>query len=150
LRARHGAGSRIEALLTSGKPNHTVRETPTANFVAVIDGVLMSPPRSTILDGISLRMIEELSTSLGMPFVEREIPLAEIIASAQECLLANTSYCVAPVTKIIATGLPSGEWNSPYTAEQTIRTGKSLFRRIISSWSNLVGVDILRQFRSKP
>ncbi len=161
LRWRHGADSTIEPLLTSGEPDHFVRETPTANFLAVVDGALTSPPRSTILGGVSLRVIEELSASIGIPLIEREISLDEVIASADECLLANTSFCVAPVGRIAGanrdrewqTGMfaPSGNhdsnrWVSPSGAGQADHIDNPIFRRLIMSWSDLVGVDILRQF----
>jgi branched-chain amino acid aminotransferase len=146
LRLRHGAASTIEPLLTSGEPDHHVRETPTANFLAVFDGKLVSPPRSTILSGVSLQVIEELGASLGISLVERQISLKEAIASADECLLTNTSFCVAPVARIAAANC-SG-WISPSIAGEGDHSGNGIFRRLIKSWSDLVGVDILRQFRS--
>lgn len=123
--------SNCEPLFTSASPERLIRETARANFLAVIDGKVISPPRSEILEGISLQVIEELCGKLGIAFMERELLLAEVQTIATECLLSNTSYCLAPV------GIIGG-------------ISKSIvgptFQRLLSAWSDQVGVDIRRQF----
>lgn len=128
---RERVDSNIEPLLTTGQPHSYVRETPTANILVEIDGTLCSPPRREILNGISLQVVSELCGSLGIPFVEREIPLLEVVSNAGECLLSNTSYCLAPVAMIGPPRKPVG--------------GMQL-KRLIQAWSELVGVDIRLQF----
>jgi branched-chain amino acid aminotransferase len=56
--------------------------------------------------------------------------------NADEAFLASTPYCLMPVTKI--NGVPVGD-------------GKPgpLFRRLISAWSELVGLDIQAQIQAK-
>ncbi|MCE9533237.1 MAG: aminotransferase class IV [Planctomycetes bacterium] len=131
LRARPGVDPRAESLFTSDISPYFVRETAVANFLAVINGVLVSPPRSTILPGISLLIIEEIAGRLGITFHERELPLKEVLEHSEECLLANTSYCLAPVSRLAKRSKPL--------------TGRT-FQQLLRAWSDLVGVDILRQF----
>ena len=120
-----------EPLFTTVAPDQFVRETTAANFLAVIDGTLVSPPRATILNGISLLVVEELARSLGMAFHERELPLAEVLDRADECFLTNTSYCLAPVSRI---------------ADRLKPIDGPLFTRLIQAWSDLTNVDIRQQF----
>ena len=124
-----------EPLFTTVEPDRFVRETTIANFLAVIDGILVSPPRDTILNGISLLVVEELAHALGIPFCEREVPLAEVLDRADECLLSNTSYCLASVSRIDERPKPL---HGP------------IFTRLIQAWSDLTSVDIRRQFLTNP
>ena len=121
----------VEALFTTAPPDRFIRETAIANMIVEIDGSLISPPRGQILNGVSLRVVEELCGSLGISFADRELTLAEVSADAKECLLSNTSYCLAPVTRI-------GDVAKPFAGR--------LFQRLIQAWSDMVGVDIRRQF----
>src|SRR5437763_40202 len=43
-----------------------ITETAAANFLLVQDGAVVSPPRSGILNGISLLVVEELCLNLGI------------------------------------------------------------------------------------
>src|SRR4051812_27163681 len=45
-----------------------VTETAAANVLIVRDGTVLSPPRSCILGGVSLQVVEELCAELGIPF----------------------------------------------------------------------------------
>jgi branched-subunit amino acid aminotransferase/4-amino-4-deoxychorismate lyase len=109
--------------------NGFVTETAAANFLAVLDGAVCSPPRSTILGGVSLAVVEELCGVLGVPFVERPLTPADCLR-AEEALLTSTPYCVAGVAQIDGHPLP---W-----------PGK-LWPHLLSAWGDLVGVDIARQ-----
>jgi branched-subunit amino acid aminotransferase/4-amino-4-deoxychorismate lyase len=120
-----------EPLFTTAEPQQMVRETPSANILVEMDGGLITPPRTEILGGISLKVVEELSDQLGIPFFEREMPLAEVQSNAGECLLSNTSYCLAPVASIGGSPKP---------------VGGPMFERLIRAWGDLVRVDIRRQF----
>jgi branched-chain amino acid aminotransferase len=64
-------------------------ETPTANILAVIDGVLVTPPRQ----------------QFAIPFDERPLNISELV-HCTEALLTNTTYCVARVARIDALTLP--------------------------------------------
>jgi branched-subunit amino acid aminotransferase/4-amino-4-deoxychorismate lyase len=103
-----------------------VSETAAANFLIVRDGTVVSPPRDSILGGISLRVVEELCGELNVPFTERSLTLAEC-QSADEALLASTGFCVAGVRRLDGVTLP---WPG------------SIWRRLLAAWSARVGVDI--------
>ncbi|MFO0811193.1 MAG: aminotransferase class IV [Gemmataceae bacterium] len=109
-----------------------VTETAAANFLAVIDGVVTSPPRATILNGVSLRVVEELCGELGVPFAERPLTPADC-RRADEAMLTCTTYCLAGVRRFDGTELP---WPGPLT------------QRLLAAWSARVGLDIADQFRA--
>jgi branched-chain amino acid aminotransferase len=113
-----------------------VTETSLANFLAVIDGVVVSPPRPTVLDGISLRVTQELCGTLDIPFVEAPIPLTLDMPRASEAMLTGTGFCLAGVRELFQWHLDPQqfEWPGP------------VFRKLLAAWSDLVGVDIERQF----
>jgi branched-chain amino acid aminotransferase len=117
------------AILTD-RPGGTLTETSFASFLAVFEGVVTSPPREMLLDGISLRVIEELCDALGLPFVEREISCTDI-PRMNEAMLTGTGFCLAGVRRINDVELP---WPGP------------VFRRLLAAWSAQVGVDVERQF----
>jgi branched-chain amino acid aminotransferase len=106
-----------------------VTETAAANFLIVKDGMVVAPPRDTVLNGVSLQVVEELCGELGIPFAERPLTIAECQA-ADEAMLTCTSYCVAEVRRLDGVELP--------------RPG-TVWRRLITAWSERVGVDIAAQ-----
>jgi branched-chain amino acid aminotransferase len=106
-----------------------VTETAAANLAVVKGGTVLTPPRDTVLNGISLRVVEELCGELGIPFAERTLTLADC-QSADEAMLTCTSYCIAGVRRIDGVELP---WPGP------------VWRRLLAAWSAKVGVDIETQ-----
>jgi branched-subunit amino acid aminotransferase/4-amino-4-deoxychorismate lyase len=112
----------------------SVTETAAANFLVVQDGVVVSPPRTTILKGVSLQVTEELCRALGIPFVERPIPRAAL-AAAEEALLTGTAFCIAGVRRLDSRDLP---WPGP------------TYLRLLDSWNGVVGLDVRRQILSNP
>src|SRR5262245_26205842 len=86
-----------------------VTETAAANFLIVRGGAVITPPLTSVLDGISLRVVEELCRELSIPFVERPLTLAEC-QSADEALLAGTAFCLAGVRRLNGITLP---WPGP-------------------------------------
>lgn len=109
--------------------NDCVTETAAANFLIVRQGVIFSPPRSAILGGISLQVTEEICRSLGIPFREQALPLAECLA-AEEAFLTTTPYCLAGISQLNGVAL---HWPGP------------LYLRLLAAWSAHVGLDIERQ-----
>jgi branched-chain amino acid aminotransferase len=107
-----------------------VTETAAANFLLVHDDTVTSPPLDSVLNGISLEVVRQLCRDLGVAFLERPLTLLDC-AEAQEAFLTNTSFCLAGVRRINGTDLA---WPGP------------LFERILSAWSEKVGVDIRDQF----
>src|SRR5205807_4499414 len=48
-----------------------VTETAGANFLLVQGGAVLSPPRSSVLGGVSLQVVQELFAELRLPFLEQ-------------------------------------------------------------------------------
>ena len=106
-----------------------VTETAAANFLIVRQGAVLSPPRSSVLNGISLLVTEEICRDLGIPFREQPLPLAECL-SADEAFLTSTPYGIAGVRELNGVALP---WPGP------------LYRRLLAAWSDRAGLDIEQQ-----
>ncbi len=108
-----------------------VTETSGANFLIVEEGAIVSPTLRNTLPGISRATVKDLAAKLGIDFVERDLQVFNVI-NASEAFTASTPYCLMPVTKI--NGLPIGD-------------GKPgpVLKRLLSAWSDLVGLDISQQ-----
>ena len=109
-----------------------VTETSGANFLIVEQGTIVSPTLRNTLPGISRATVIELAAPLGIPFVERDIQVHSVM-NADEAFLASTPFCVMPVTRINGVSIGDGQPGS-------------VFRRLLSTWSELAGVDIAGQF----
>jgi branched-subunit amino acid aminotransferase/4-amino-4-deoxychorismate lyase len=127
---RVDAGAIALLLSTEGQ----VTETAAANFLLVREGKVISPPRSTVLAGISLQVVEELCAELSIPFEERPLGLYDCL-NAAEAMLTSTSYCLAGVSRINGVPLP---WPGTLTA------------RLLDAWSERVGLDIRAQILAEP
>src|SRR5262249_27243622 len=119
------------ALLADG-PLGRLTETAIGHLLVVKGGVVCAPPRGTVLDGISLRVVEELCAEGGIPFAEAPLSLTDC-ASAGEAMLCGTAFCLAGVGWLEGIPLP---WRGPIT------------QRLLSAWSAQVGVDIAGQMGS--
>lgn len=106
-----------------------VTETATANLLVVRDGIVRTPPRTAVLPGVSLKVVEELSAELGLLFAEESLTLADCFA-ADEVMLSNTSYCLAGVSRIDNRPIP---WPG------------RIFQQLLRAWSDRVGVSIQGQ-----
>ena len=111
-----------------------VAEATTANVVVFREGEgLVSPPPDHILFGVSLGVVQELAAKIDVPFVTRRLTVEEF-CSADEAFLASTSICALPIVE--CDGRPIGDG----------RPGAA-FRRLLTAWSELVGVDVAAQAR---
>jgi branched-subunit amino acid aminotransferase/4-amino-4-deoxychorismate lyase len=110
-----------------------VTETSGANFLIVECGTIVSPTLVNTLPGVSRATVIELARKLGLPFVERDIQVHSVM-NADEAFTASTPYSLLPVTKINGVSIGDG------------RPGP-VWRRLLTAWSELVGVDIERQIR---
>jgi branched-chain amino acid aminotransferase len=127
--AQHQAHDGAQALLLD-MDGH-VTETASANFLLVKNGAIVSPPRQSILDGISLKVVTELCARLGISTVYRPITLDDCYA-ADEALLTCTSYCLAGVRQI---------------NDHLIRWPGPMLRRLLEAWNAEVGIDIHAQIK---
>jgi branched-chain amino acid aminotransferase len=121
----HGVNPDADPLFLDPHTGH-VLETPAANLVAVIEGVVTSPPAGTILEGISLNVVRELCQAGRIPFAERPMTVADL-ASASEVLLTNTTYCVGGVSRV-------NEYRVPFSGP--------ILNRLLDAWTDLVGMDV--------
>ena len=112
-----------------------VTETSGANFLIVERGTIVSPTERNTLPGISRSMVFELAARLGIPAIERDFQ-PDAVLNADEAFLCGTSICLCPVTKVNG---------------QTIGDGQSgtVYRRLMTAWSDMVGVDIAGQFLAR-
>jgi branched-chain amino acid aminotransferase len=101
------------------------------NLFLVSDGVIRSPGASTILQGISRGAIFDLADQLGIPVVQEPLQPYDLY-TADEAFVANTNFCVLPVTK--ADSRPIGDGKPGPVVQQ-----------LLAAWSELVGVDIVDQ-----
>jgi branched-chain amino acid aminotransferase len=108
-------------------------ETAASNLIAVIDGVLVSPPAGTVLEGVSLGVTLELATKLGHIIQRRTITPTEL-ANATEAFLTSTPSCLLPVTRFQGRPLSDG------------RPGP-IYRQLLSAWNEHVGIDIPMQMQ---
>ncbi len=123
----HAVDSTASALLLD-REGH-VTETAAANFLLVRDGGLLSPRRERILGGISLLVVEELCGELGLRFEEADLVLEDCYR-CEEAMLTSTPYCVAPVSRINQHAIPP---DGP------------IFQKLLSAWTEKVGLDIRGQ-----
>ncbi len=115
-------------------PEGCVTETTTANLVAYSEAQgLITPPRKKVLPGISLAAVSDLAAALEIPLAERDLR-PDDLRSADEVLLTATSYCLLPVVAL--NGKPIGGG-----------TPGTVFARLITAWSEHVGLDIVEQAR---
>ena len=108
-------------------------ETSGANFLIVERGTIVSPTLRNTLPGISRATVIELAAKLGIPFVERDIQVYNVM-NADEAFPASTPYCLMPVTKINGVAIGDG-------------TPGPICPQLLAAWSELVGVDIAGQIR---
>src|SRR5262249_22626686 len=104
-------------------------ETAIGNLLVVRGGVVTSPPRAQILDGISLRVSAELCRKLGIPFAAREI--GRDAGPIDEAMRTGTAFCLAGVRELDGRRL---DWPGP------------VYSRLLAAWADEVGVDISAQF----
>jgi branched-chain amino acid aminotransferase len=111
-----------------------VTEASTANLLIYdAERGLISPPKEHILSGVTVAVIEELATQVGITFFHAPLTVEEV-AAADEVLLCSTSPCVWSVTKL--NGRPVAEG----------RPGK-ISQQLRAAWSQMVGIDIEEQAR---
>jgi branched-subunit amino acid aminotransferase/4-amino-4-deoxychorismate lyase len=109
-----------------------VGEGTTANVIAYFqDRGLVTPKIAKVLPGVSQQVVFDLAKSLGIAHEEADLLPADL-SQADELYFASTSLCLLPVVNF--DGLP-------------IADGKPgpVFEKLLTAWSELVGVDIAAQ-----
>ena len=101
------------------------------NLFLVRDGKLFTPTHDTILEGVSRETVQELALKLDIPYFETDLDAYDL-SIADEVFLTSNTITIMPVSKV--NGRPRGK---PVPGPVT--------ERLLSSWSELVGVDIVEQ-----
>ena len=113
-----------------------VSENKGGNVFLVANGVLKTPTTENCLAGISRETVLEIAASLGVPSQEARL-LPHDLYVADELFFTSTPYCIMPATKF--NGLAVGDGHvGPVT------------RQLLDGWSELVGVDLVRQATEQP
>jgi branched-chain amino acid aminotransferase len=122
-------------------------DTATGCILAVAEGRVIRPVPGMVLDSISAKVIGELCTALALPCADEPLDFryfcrpvgpedARGIADrTTELLLAGTGFSVAGV-RCFAVGTESCNYTWP----------GPVFGKLLAAWSDLVGVDIAKQF----
>ncbi len=94
-----------------------------SNFFVVANGVLLTPPDSVVLPGITRGKVLALARKAGIPVQEQALPLA-LVAEAEEAFITGTTKKIMPVVQI---------------DEQKIRKGKPgpLTLRLMEAWKEM-------------
>jgi branched-chain amino acid aminotransferase len=108
-----------------------VAENKGGNIFVVADGVLKTPPAHNCLAGISRETVIELAEQLEVPLEITHLQPYDLY-TADELFFTSTPYCIMPASKF--NGLPVGE------GEVGVVT-----KKLLASWSQLVGMDIVKQ-----
>lgn len=121
----------VPALMADGD----TPDTAVGGVLSVHDGRIEYPPHTTALDSISIRVVLELAKRLGISVRERYYgTFHRQRAHVSELLLAGSAFGVAGVREIRDTGKIEYQWPGP------------VFTKLAAAWSDLVGVDIVKQF----
>ncbi len=106
-RMNAGKAGEHEGLLVDR--HRCVTEGSTSNLFVVQDGVLLTAPDEDVLAGVTQLELLKLAGELGLPVLQRPLPLAERV-HWNEAFLTSTSRHVLPLVRIdgqpIADGRP--------------------------------------------
>ena len=116
-------------ILTDGRGNIT--EGVGYNVFIVTGGVIRTAGDRGILQGVSRAMVFDLARKLGIPIVEEDLQPYDVY-TADEAFFTSTSPCVLPVTRVDRRPIGAG-------------TPGPVARRLLATWSEIVGVDIVAQ-----
>jgi branched-subunit amino acid aminotransferase/4-amino-4-deoxychorismate lyase len=133
--ARHGSSPHAAvAVPVLWGPSSTL-DTAIGAVLSVQEGVVCRHKAGYALDSISLDVVEELCAASGLAFEEREQSFGQEELNESELLLAGSAFGVAGVSRFV--------WNDevvPYPWPGPV------FAKLAAAWSELVGVDIVKQF----
>jgi branched-subunit amino acid aminotransferase/4-amino-4-deoxychorismate lyase len=109
-----------------------VTEASTANLFIYSEALgLITPPAGSVLPGISASVVLRLAADAGIPAATSFL-VPDDLAVADEVLLTSTPWCLLPVTRFEGRPVGRGEPGP-------------VFRRLLTAWSEMVGIDIAAQ-----
>lgn len=108
-----------------------VTESHGANFLFVSGGVIKVPNRRNVLPGTTMQALLDLATNIGIPIEENDYTPFDVY-QGEEAFLTTGSFTLLPIVSL--NGVPIGKGVPGPVAH-----------RLISSFSDLVGLDIVEQ-----
>lgn len=96
-----------QVLWLDARERSHVEEVGAMNLIFVLDGVVTTPPASgTILEGITRESVKVLCHDLGLPFVERQIHIEEVLSGLEtgdcsEIFGCGTAAVVSSVGELV-------------------------------------------------
>lgn len=115
-------------------PDGFLTEGTGSNFFLVKNSVVYSPEPRNILRGISRDYVIELCGQVGLGFKEKNLEPYDIM-TADEAFFTCTPFSIVPATRFHGRDIGTGQVGPIYT-------------RLINSWSQNVGVDIIGQIQA--
>lgn len=112
-----------------------VSENKGGNIFVVSDGVLKTPTTANCLAGMSRATALKLAENIGIA-TEEAILLPYDLATADEVFFTSTPYCIMPATRFNGMSVGDGKVG-PIT------------RKLLAAWSDLVGIDIVKQAKDQ-
>jgi branched-subunit amino acid aminotransferase/4-amino-4-deoxychorismate lyase len=91
-------------------------------------------PERNVLRGVSREFVAGLATTLGLTLGYTRITPEEL-SRANEAFITSTPHCLLPVTRFNHEPIGNG-------------TPGPVFQRLISAWSEKLGIDIVEQMRA--
>ena len=126
-------------------------DTAIGSILTVVGDAVFRPDSGAVQDGISSRVVNELCDQLGLRFQYAPLDMRGLYGTPQaikrdptlsgvtEILLAGTGFCLAGVREFTSRA-----------ASRSYRWPGPVFRKLLAAWSDLVGVDIEKQFADAP
>ncbi len=111
--------------------NGYITETDRSNFLFFSEGKLRVPNRRGYLPGVTMKLVIEACEKLGIEAVEADYVPFDVY-NADEAFLTVSSFSILPVIALNAVTIGSGKPGS-------------LYRKLVKSVSDYVGVDIVQQ-----
>jgi branched-chain amino acid aminotransferase len=109
-----------------------VAENRSSNICIVHKGRIETPSPMHCLRGITTEVVFELAAKLGIPALEKDIQMYDVI-NADEVFLSATSFCALPVTRANGQTICGGKAPGPVT------------QRILDAFSDLAGFNVVEQ-----
>lgn len=104
-----------------------------SNVFVARDGALLTPRERSVLPGISRAVVFDLCHEAGIDVREADLDPYDLV-TADEAFVTSTSFCICPVAS----------WN--HRAIGAGRIPGRLTERLLSAYSELVGLDIVGQY----
>ncbi len=105
LATRRARAAGFDETLFLDRDGH-LAESAVMSLVLVVDGVLRTAPDTTVLDGITRRIVLDVAADEGIPVEVGPLPV-ELLDRADEAWFCSTSHLLWPIRRIDGRELPS-------------------------------------------